>query len=499
MDEAPAHDKMASAITRLNMFATLARSTLSKDWSPATTATGEAMARLGTTMITVQSALDILSSLSAQRSATNMTSVASFPHDVLLHIFQFWATLGVRSINHRSRPVPCGFTAASVKIHWREVALQTPSLWTDLLVDYDKWPNIDDYIDIVLSRPRGRPISLTINRAHLSWVPFQPSHDKLARALAVSRRIECHFATAPASFASSLLPIFQAPMPLLEDLTFSGFRQGCVMPQHVQFFTMSPKLRRIDIEHLPFTALGCTCLENLESFSISRYISGDDLALLCRSCPRLSSLSVPDISLPWTVDAQAFPALEVLDCATSNVIGCLASPQNVPRLHTLHIAGDVDTGTCLSLFTDNSPWNALRVLEVHSLWEAPTDTALISFLPAMGNLPHLIELRISEGFWLAPFFDAWRSEEYIDAAPKVGRLVLRQCSFPADALRALVSFLVSRRARIGRSIINLTITQNGMLPFETELFPMWMLARLEQLVGTVVVDTVTAEVDGPPI
>ncbi|KZV91269.1 hypothetical protein EXIGLDRAFT_837230 [Exidia glandulosa HHB12029] len=379
----------AKAAAELKEFTGLAQSMLSVDWSAAPPAIRAAFVDLRGTNDAVQRALDVLVAQATHFAPASNRTAASLPGDVLHEIFRTWLSLDG---DHRSSRIPSAFTAAAVNKHWRSVALQSGSLWATLIIDFDHTNDLNEHIDNVLERSQGYPLDLTILKAPLTGWYLEPSADHIARLLSASRTIRCSFSSSDESsydFDQSVLAIFQTELPLAETIICSNYHPGCLLPMGVQLFTLSPKLRRLEMDSIPLDAVDWSLVPHLTAFATQCLVTEEQLRIICTSCPRLTDLSFFDINTPLSgVAAHSLPYLERLRCDGRQALQYFGHHTSVPVLHTLEIPCSAQTLLHLSIFIRDTPWTSLRVLELHYIWNSDSPP---EFLHAMRNMPNLVE------------------------------------------------------------------------------------------------------------
>ncbi|KZV86672.1 hypothetical protein EXIGLDRAFT_724501 [Exidia glandulosa HHB12029] len=483
--------KVTATTVELTKFTTLARRILEQDWTAAPSPVRDAVLRLRSASCAAEKAVDALAAATTKFriGCRRAASAASLPNDVLHEIFRAWFALGT---NPRSSRVPAVFTAASVNKQWRCVALQSGSFWASITIDFAQVSNVDDHIDIILKRSQGYPLDLTIRGAPLTvWI--DPSADRLAKLFSASRTINIHFAWPEMDEYEPddcVLTLFQTALPLAESIICSNFCTESLLPTGMQLFTLCPNLRRLDMDAIPFEAVDWSLVPQLTTFATTRFVTESQLHTLCTSCPGLTELSLRDLDTTPNGTARTMPDLRRLHCTGPYVLQYFGQRSAVPALHTLESGCTASILVQLLSFIHDAPWTSLRVLQLARVWNS--DTA-IEFLNAMRHLPNLDELRLLyESDCLVHFFQRWEKADCVEIAPKLQSLVLRQCSFPPSATRALAAFLLAR-TRVGKKIRRLEIVQEGLMPYETGIFAKWMTPRFEQLVDEVVIDVDTVD------
>jgi hypothetical protein len=88
--------------------------------------------------------------------------LSRFPVEVLCQIFV--SCLPAETHNFRVSPDLAPLLLTRICRRWREIAVNTPSLWCRLYVRPDKdWPKAAPHYDLWLQRSRGRPLSLAVD------------------------------------------------------------------------------------------------------------------------------------------------------------------------------------------------------------------------------------------------------------------------------------------------------------------------------------------------
>ncbi|KZV90133.1 hypothetical protein EXIGLDRAFT_838068 [Exidia glandulosa HHB12029] len=258
-------------------------------------------------------ALDEIAGLRMQLDPRVM---ATFPVELLREIFFATAAaldknlllngrMHIRRYDLRRALLP--FDVSAVCRRWRQVALDSPSLWGSYLAPYAfcetdmEWQYAQAYVDTVISYSESSPLDVTLEWDELDdaiWTgPMLPRLHKVLRTIgAQSRRWRSFYLCLPeADVGAETFEIFRQATPVLEELsvctasceTDNPWREGFPV-----FLPYCPKLRHFTTDECQVvwstprpTTLLVTSI-NLRSADLPPHV----IFGMLESCPLLTSL-----------------------------------------------------------------------------------------------------------------------------------------------------------------------------------------------------------------
>ncbi|KAG5636795.1 hypothetical protein H0H81_006816 [Sphagnurus paluster] len=284
--------------------------------------------------------------------------IGSLPPEILGQIFetanQSNAKENTRPWDHLCRRKPLPIIISQVSSHWRDVALNSPLLWSEINISPPWSLRI---IALFLARSKACPIHLNLTIPTIAFgnllTPTVVNASAYILCDMVAQHIpRCRKITIKGDF-NRLEPLLDAIMstihpskaPHLEQLVLqvtgtSDFLAGFSAP----LFIESPKLN-----HLRITSPMVPCLPSLEHVTSLHLALGNTngiefatLAALAKLCPCLETLALYDdvVCSPWpeaaTVDLPSLRSLQVYGTFTS--VSDLLKVISAPLLENLVIA-----------------------------------------------------------------------------------------------------------------------------------------------------------------
>lgn len=248
---------------------------------------------------------------------------ACLPNELLSEIFQQYADLSCESIHDSdSNAVLRPYTfirVTHVCRHWREVALQTRALWSNIIITHSLL-----CVETMLSRSRPSAISIQASvgdmespQGSLKFKALELAIQELERAKVIDLRL-------PKAWFSLIIEKLGGPAPLLESIALHD-PNGCADNYYrVQIDSTKNRLTDVDL-----CGLAVGDLEQFSSSSLRQLVLkfpsshcervlATDLVTTLGSCPRLENLvlvnPIPKIPEPEDVTPRvALPRLQVLN------------------------------------------------------------------------------------------------------------------------------------------------------------------------------------------
>ncbi|KAG6914927.1 hypothetical protein DXG01_014390 [Tephrocybe rancida] len=266
------------------------------------------------------------------RIINEATPIGSLPPELLCQIFQLASHLestgSKRPWSHPDRRRAFRTTVSQVSGHWRDVALETPLLWTDIDISP---PWSFSGICLALSRAKTCPLSINltvpgiafgnlltpciVNSSASILCDIIAPHIRRCRKLV----IKGDFGQLEPLFIAIMKTIHRSDTPLLKQLVIHprGVRHLATEAEAHSFVHGVPVLT-----HLRVTSAMVPSLPPLGNLISLHLTAGDRRALdqagfatISSSCPQLETLAIYDDAIdgPWPPEATfSFPALRSL-------------------------------------------------------------------------------------------------------------------------------------------------------------------------------------------
>ncbi|KAF8066615.1 hypothetical protein FPV67DRAFT_1495705 [Lyophyllum atratum] len=295
--------------------------------------------------------------ISWKRRYNELSLISRLPPELLATIFM--CTIGWSELD-RSR-VPW-FCVSHVCSHWRRVALETPSLWSDIPLNCPRWAKE------MMARSKMSPLTITVMCGYYtrrSTAAVRAALSQLSRIRKLSL-YESHGAPRPFSDFAKFL---DSPAPLLETLeiciTSARGKASAeyTLPEEL-FSGVSPRLARLGIRDCGLN-WGAPIFANLVSLKVANYLPNTSRPLVNQFFSALSTMS----------------RLEKLDFDSdfASASGELISPAataNLPRLVQLSVRSRLVN--CVSLMDHITyPSSAHVTVECHLSDGSATSFSLV--------------------------------------------------------------------------------------------------------------------------
>jgi hypothetical protein len=275
------------------------------------------------------------------------------------------------------------FAFSQVCKHWRDTALDTPSLWTTPIFD---WPSCAAISRTMLGRARGCPIYIT---AGLGAVPNVRTVTKTIQAES-SRVLDLVLSGSPSNMKTVMRAFEGRSAPLLEDMCLSvkvsdeDPDEDHILRLNGQAFSAAPRLNHIELYNCMISAPS-PLYQHLTSLYMSA--SGVDVGLdfreltqIVRSAPRLEELTLYEV-YQYTGQAEepskdpvVLPHMRslVLDDATTFMVSMLQQLK-MPATATVSLTSSWEDWPTVRLLEDlfrhlsghynqGKPWTHLRLV-----------------------------------------------------------------------------------------------------------------------------------------
>ncbi|EJD44939.1 hypothetical protein AURDEDRAFT_184946 [Auricularia subglabra TFB-10046 SS5] len=340
--------------------------------------------------------------------------LGNFPHELLRCIFleatrcidaEVWPDNELWGTQYDWEHPKIPFMLAAVTRQWRDVALQTPDLWTFLAVN--SLEGGDDsaqlaYVKLVLGRSKRRPLDIFLLWQDSEWQRSPRYADILAAVGRHTHRWRRLSIATPADTPESALDIFRLPTPLLEGLGLFRHEDGPVLSLTASstYLPFSPALRR---------------LENTLFFSVPQ-------TPLSRLTHLRASIDASPSSAAWALLGM-IQSIERLIIVFDDVQG-EAAPGSAPGLLSMQNLRDFSlTGWCERFL----PWTAC--LEMPNLDKLRFDSDIIDlFLPLFEKVAGTLRTLSINVIWSEEPFLTADHVLHIQKLQKLQHLILQKCT-----------------------------------------------------------------------
>ncbi|KAG6811824.1 hypothetical protein H0H92_005684 [Tricholoma furcatifolium] len=289
-------------------------------------------------------------------SFNQATPIGSLPPEILCYIFEL-AHLkagNFRPWHHPDQRRPVPFTVSQVSGHWREVALNSPLLWS--YVDISP-PWSFTSICLALCRTKDCPLTINLTITDIAFGSLLTPSVINASASVLCGILAPHiprcrklivkgdFTQLEHLFTSLMKTLHNSPTPFLEQLVFlpTGVRHTLAKLQPYSLGHEAP------LAHLRVTTGMVQSLPFVGDLTSLHLATGDRTALelsdftaIASSCPRLATLAIFDEAVygPWPLEALVdFPSLRSLQIYGSFMsVSDLLRVVEAPLLEDLVIA-----------------------------------------------------------------------------------------------------------------------------------------------------------------
>lgn len=461
-----------------------------QDESAARSAVEAAARRLHETVTVVQHAQEAIASFTRYRSL--LVPPPALPLDVLAEIIQACTELPEMNRDHHGRFIAPAFAAASVCQRWRDAALSLRSIWSSVFVDFDDLLHIDAFLQLMLQRSGAHPLSVELtNVPVLITQAASPEEATLVRLLERTKDIHVQFQHSDDDmvFEGTILPFFQASMPHLESVTFTGadWPNQYVAPG-TQILTLTPKLRILHLCNADlFDLIVPTRIPEMRIFSASSgSLRARDVRVLTRAWPKLEKVTVAVALDPNAGEPIEAPALDTILLMESQSVLPLLRLVRAPNLRELGIPWSQVTFSelvhFLSLGPAPHPFSAVTTVHLSCITAELGTPGVSGCVGILTRLPKVTAVVLS----LLPSeaVDALFRLLPGDSCGALESLTFTSCGFDRISAQALLNFLALRYESDAHKLLSLTIDQK-QLPNANDTFPAWLKPQLERLVPSV--------------
>lgn len=338
-----------------------------------------------------------------------MLTIQDLPNELLISIFS-WGTCNWATLHRYSLPFPV--TASSVCVHWRTVALNTPTLWTYVVVPF-LHPNInaETWASYWIEKSQPYPVHICLNP------PETSSHSSIRTGMkAMIRRVVTVMTDNMARIqrleigaysAAVLGPLAHTPAPILESmyLCFYGGRPTAMSSVGTKLLRDAPKLSKVHLQGasvlLPAT--------NLTHLTLHRCLMPrEEIQRLFSTCLKLSHLVLlellyipePEDEEVASIDASSLRYLAV--SLPASVSGAGSTPLQyliMPNLEYLEINSAAFNPVTLKHSLNPTKIRTLRLTNFKGVFSVGENTRPnIEFVQSFINLERLqlIQLAVLE-------------------------------------------------------------------------------------------------------
>ncbi|KDQ18396.1 hypothetical protein BOTBODRAFT_511425 [Botryobasidium botryosum FD-172 SS1] len=220
----------------------------------------------------------------------NDSFIDRLPYEIHSHIFE----LTLESWPWSYQAGEASRTFSLVSRHWRDVALNTPRLWSQIDSSFHNYSI--QFVDLVLTRSNPRPLDIEIGDCTCK----SETGDRESCVLSKPLTTQAHRWRTVAMINAPEVEMFTAfPAPLLEKFDYKLTRHfPRTLPANI-FAGHTPRLREIHLKRvdLPLTSPIYIGLTSLHLAEFRSHSSVQQLLAIIRSCPLLEQLVLDDVRL----------------------------------------------------------------------------------------------------------------------------------------------------------------------------------------------------------
>ncbi|EJD45301.1 hypothetical protein AURDEDRAFT_165516 [Auricularia subglabra TFB-10046 SS5] len=430
-------------------------------------------------------------------------AVERLPLDVLSNVF----LCCVDDYDHRAYRVPIlphpAFTVASVNRRWRSAAISASGVWSKLRIVFDDESSgtLLDHLTTILQRCKTGGFDVVlISTPGEEWDVGVTLRNTLARVLNRSHCVTVSWADPTVRFNNSFVQLLLCDMPALVSYISSQHRHNptsfCFYepPPLLKFLTLSPKLRVLDLDVMPYSLIQENLLPALEVLHTKSVLILHRVRELCLAFRNLKELSLYGIRFQSfrTIDDDAvFSKLRLLTCYNqSDSILVALKQRQLPLVDTLQLESRAPAGAAALMdFIAETPWSNICSLTI----TGRTASHFVKCFPHLPGVKTLVLVRLCAKEF-RQLFELWHLDDEIGTPPHLRSLKLVSCDFGEGVFQKMVSFLLRRNSGAfhgGSRICDVSIIHTEKRGYDP--LPQWLVPRLCQMVDTVSVVEPTEE------
>lgn len=393
--------------------------------------------------------------LTAMSSHSSSSPFQTMMDDNLRHIF----ALVVEPATATDQPLT-GHNLAAVCRHWRDAAMLQKSLWTSVVLDFNRafTPQSSlSYVYTMKERAGSLPLNLRVLNLTSSNAPLDfyrlfaalvPACGTIRFHIGCSCRSTFTMDPSVVEIVVTLKRVLEQPANRLTDAMFYTTCPHLSM-WDVRPFAMLPmasRLRRLQLLGISFGTTRTLHWGNLTSLTLEhlRTSAVGLTTVIANHSSTLTDLTLRGVRIQNAGPVPALPLLCELSLHGVSMELFQHLPRtSLPRLSTLSLSGSADDVTYLEHFLQNRPLASLTVLR---LGAAPRPSTLSR---AMELLPALATLTLCGGFE-AGYFSVLAQGMNATLAISLRILIVANYTEPYHSTRDLLAFL-KRKAELARS------------------------------------------------
>ncbi|EJD50800.1 hypothetical protein AURDEDRAFT_182168 [Auricularia subglabra TFB-10046 SS5] len=422
---------------------------------------------------------------SSSRKPAILSLPAEFAREVFLHAF-FNAPRQQAYLRHRRIRTIVQFHIAAVCRSWRAVALETPALWADIVLNLYDRKVLDGqlpYVRTLLQRSAGAPLDIFLYgswRPPKQWIGDVGEGFFFLLARTASRWRTLHIDAPMSHLTPSCMTMFAYETPLLEDLLLSlkyNPYDTPFEPRKFEYLPHCPRLRRLCLQDtgpasvFPLPHADRAPMLSLEYVSLdSAWISPETIWDLLPLMPNVVDFRLSHFGIEWPQEVEApeyrvcLPKLKALTitCPPKTLVQLWAPMLDLPGLTELgafHLKGSAELQALLQISHARDT--------VTTFWFGGEDTPGCVDVPVLATLAKVRHLNL--------MLEMEKSLRTLCSAMEKGKLwpelqVLRVGNMRLDgdeyggspdadaraATRALMSFVKARSPPLKELILSLT-------------------------------------------
>ncbi|ESK97756.1 hypothetical protein Moror_17382 [Moniliophthora roreri MCA 2997] len=365
------------------------------------------ISRLRTAILTLESKQEGVKRM-MDKYRSLLSPIHRVPPEVLKNIFEYSCR-----INHLNMgSLPPAMTLSAVCGRWRELVLNTPSLWSSISIDYLYWERGScEFLNRLTCRfmERSRTSPLTLNLEFCAFDFNEADDDAISTVEALvhncSRWYDVTWCFRRQAMNNSMFAPIRGHLPMLQYLDIRADEEGSDEDElSWGLFSECPSLHSVSL------AIGNPLSDSIDlpwqrimSLTIDAGAANpDDILRVLSICPSIRRLELPSIYgftiEPTVVRPSQLESLSITAYKSEHL--SLLPHLTTPRLSSIEICGGYlgrhfwgpDTwDECL--FTSFLVRSSCTITSLHLRWLPITDTQV---LPLLELLPSLRTLRLQE-------------------------------------------------------------------------------------------------------
>lgn len=410
-----------------------------------------------------------------------LAAVQFLPDELLSRIFTFTIRMSsdsrvripIKPATNQEKQYPPFLVLASVCRKWRQVALNTPEIWTSLHIKYTDtcgWPYL------LVERSGDRPLDIFLDcRSKEKEMQIAPLYNVLDFIFAEAYRFSS--LTVLADFCLMVYAVderlSQVSVPQLRRLRYSLTGRGPADDQHATIsrsLDNLPNLSHVRVDSVAFK-WNSPSLAGLQSVDLGwlwsdTKLSFTDFQELLEASPGLTDLSLRGFYIQLSPSAQypdvVKPSLQRLEISGDSVCGTLRL-LNTPSLQSMKFANvDESEFRVLGEYFESIPKPESRYPVLQSLVLLNVKTSLPSagFFRAMSAITHLTIINAASD----EFLDGLRCNSASDHTRPPAFPQLRRLTILHDIRMEFLLGVIAERHNNGYPLQTLVLYQETLTP-----------------------------------